>query len=143
MSRNIDFISDLHMEINGNCQDDLEWPEGNTTRDILILGGDTLCYRHFDPKRTDAESRGLRRRFDRFLSEKCQNYDLIVFIPGNHEYYGYHVEGADAEFQERMRMYDDRLFVMNNNIFHDHDFILVGATFWTGFSAPSDRDWET
>jgi len=134
---NIDFVSDMHMEINGNVTDQIKFKDG-TKNDVLILAGDTTCYRFFDSKRTDASSRSMRRRFEKFIVEDCHRYEYILFIPGNHEYYGFYMEDADEWFEDKLQMIDRRLVMFNNKWFHNNYCSIIGSTFWTSFSDPSD-----
>lgn len=137
---NVDFVSDLHMEINGNVTQQTKIPEGERTdEDILILAGDITCYRYFNPNRTDPESRSMRKRFAHFIQEKCGHYKHILYIPGNHEYYGTYFEGADDEFQHRMDMIDGRIIVANNYVHKSHPGLaIICSTFWMGFASPGD-----
>jgi UDP-2,3-diacylglucosamine pyrophosphatase LpxH len=129
---NIDYMSDLHMEINGNVAEQIMIPKG-TSDDVLILDGDITCYRYFDPNRTDSESRGMRKRFAKFIHEKCGHYKKIIYIPGNHEYYGFYMDGADEWFQRQIEMIDSRLEVFNNKSYVNEKFTIIGSTFWVGF----------
>jgi UDP-2,3-diacylglucosamine pyrophosphatase LpxH len=133
MSKYIDFISDLHIEINGNSEQDIIFYKKKTTDDILILGGDITCYRFFNPKRTDPEGRSQRKRFIKFLQTQCSHYKSILYIPGNHEYYGHFWEGADQLFQERIEKLDNRVIVMQNDTYTDEDVTIFGSTLWTDF----------
>ena len=134
---NIDFISDLHMEINGNVTSHIKFKDG-TKNDVLILVGDRLCYRVFDPARTDSTSRSMRKRFTKFIVEDCHRYEYILYIPGNHEYYGFYMEGADDWFGNKLEMIDRRLVMFNNKWFHSKYCNIIGSAFWTSFSDPSN-----
>jgi len=123
----IDYISDLHMEINGNLR--LEWPKEKA--DILVLVGDIICYRFFEPHRTDSEARSIKKRFNKFVKEDCADYKHIYFVPGNHEYYGLDHVGADTDFKKRLSEIDSRCKLLQNDISTHDDVIIFGATLWT------------
>lgn len=129
MTLKIDFLSDLHMEINPNPR--LLWPKepGN----VLILGGDTTCYRFFDPRRTDADSRSMRKRFDRLMEFTFNHYERVLYLPGNHEYYGYTFIGADEEFSKRTLTANWCMQVVNNDVIVIDDVVIICATLWTDF----------
>lgn len=134
----IDFCSDLHTEINSSVLDAIRVPEDRTNDDTLVLAGDILCYRYFHPHRTDSDARSAKKNLLRFLEKKCAHYKDIIFIPGNHEYYGFYMEGADQWFQDIIRTYDGRVIVLQDDHIVRDNFVLCGSTFWTSFSTPDD-----
>ncbi len=123
----IDYCSDLHMEINSNVQDHVK--PVDQTGDILILAGDITCYRFFNPKRTDNEARSMRKRFARFINS--QPHEHILWLPGNHEYYGTQFHGMVEYIKELCESYDPRLKAINNEVFMFKDLNLYCCTFWT------------
>jgi Icc-related predicted phosphoesterase len=127
----IDFISDLHVEINGPPKW-LTWPDERG--EILILAGDITCFRFFQDHRVDAESRTQRNQLKKFLENECSTYERIIWIPGNHEYYGYHL-GCEDQMQTYMRKeIDDRITIAQDSLIDlDYDTTLFAATLWTDF----------
>lgn len=128
----VDYISDLHMELNSNVR--LTKQKGG---DVLILAGDITCMRFFHPNRTDAESRGMKKRFKSLLWETFADYKKIYYLPGNHEYYGHHFVKADDRFKDIIESYDPRLEFVNNvsKFYSDDDrhVMFIFSTLWTDF----------
>jgi hypothetical protein len=79
----IKVVSDLHLECceHGHGIPDLGKGE------VLILGGDILCARHFK------KNGPLNRIYSDFLNKCVQNFDEVLYLAGNHEAYGYNYEG--------------------------------------------------
>ena len=71
----IQYMSDLHLEFRENSRfvKELEIP---VTGDVLVLAGDTMYLRD-----TTAP-------LGRFWKWASANYQEVLLIPGNHEYYG-------------------------------------------------------
>jgi hypothetical protein len=77
-------VSDLHLECceHGHGVPDLG--EG----EVLILGGDILCARHFK------KDGPLKAVYTNFLKKCADNFMHVLYIAGNHEAYGYNYEGT-------------------------------------------------
>lgn len=131
----IDFISDLHMEINRNLR--LKKQPGG---DVLILAGDITCMRFFKPGRTDAEARSMQNRFREFISGFCEDYKHIFYLPGNHEYYNHYFHSADSDFRDIIETYDPRLKFVNNQSTSIDGVTLIFSTLWTNFN--NDNYWN-
>lgn len=113
-------ISDLHLEFceDGNGVPDLG--EGN----ILILGGDILCARHL---KKDGK---LIEVYNSFMYKCVENFDRVLFIPGNHEFYGYNYEGTLEVLRTYLNPHVD--FLHDSYVIID-DWVFIGSTFWTNF----------
>lgn len=113
-------ISDLHLEFceHGHGVPDLG--EG----EVLILGGDILCARHF--KRDGP----LKKVYDDFLQKCVNNFDWVLYVKGNHEAYGYNYEGTHDVLKEHL---PDGIHLMENSVVKVKDIIFIGATLWTDF----------
>ena len=77
-------VSDLHLE---TCEYGHGVPDLGSG-EILILGGDILCARHFK------KDGNLKKVYNDFLQKCVKNFDEVLYINGNHEFYGYNVEGT-------------------------------------------------
>ena len=126
----IDYVSDLHLEINGSAQDCVK--PRDSEGDILLLVGDITCYRYFKPERTDSESRSMKKRFQKFIQD--QPHKEIFLIPGNHEYYGFYFEGADKWMDGILRSIDPRLRILQNELIIRNGVAIFGATLWTNMN---------
>ena len=121
----IDFISDLHLEMNNNPSLSIE--EGG---DILLLLGDITCLRYFEPHRTDADARKNIERFSNLLQGPFGHYKKILYIPGNHEYYGHDILGAKNSLIENI---DDRIVFHDRITYNQDGVLIIMATLWTNF----------
>jgi len=111
--------SDLHLEHYSACQ---VFPVGEG--DVLILAGDILCARHF---KTDGYIHSI---YDNFLYECSKNYDKILYVFGNHEYYGYNVEGAKKKILSNL---PSNFQVLDNDTVKIGVWNFIGFTLWTDF----------
>jgi predicted phosphodiesterase len=87
---NITLLSDLHLEFNNPVQPG----EG----EVLVLAGDITTV---DTVKKDAA----------FFKSASDNYDLVIYIPGNHEYYHSDINDAWRIVTEQI---DDRVVTLND-----------------------------
>lgn len=116
----IAYGSDLHL--------DLDFPEHHrllSDAPYLILAGDTMESRKID-KATD---------FFQFLSD---NYEKVVFIAGNHEYYGSRIDKTDNKLKEFASKFPNVVF-LQNEITMLGNVKVFGATFWTDMGTEMDK----
>ena len=113
-------VSDLHLECceHGHGVPDLG--EG----EVLILGGDILCARHF---KKDGPLRGV---YNDFLKKCSDNFMHVLYIAGNHEAYGYNYEGTWNVLKEHL---PDGIHLMEDSVVKISDWVFIGCTFWTDF----------
>lgn len=116
----IKVVSDLHLETccQGHGVPDLG--QG----DVLILGGDILCARHFKKDGT------LQKVYNDFLKNCADNFNWVLYITGNHEAYGYNYEGAWNVLKESL---PEGVHLMENSVIKISDWTFLGATLWTDF----------
>lgn len=112
-------LSDLHLEHFVAAQ---VYPVGEG--DVLILAGDILCAKHF---KTDGY---LRRVYDRFIDDCSKRYNKVLYVFGNHEYYGYNYEGTKRKIKENLPY---NFHVLDNNTVKIEDWNFIGFTLWTDF----------
>lgn len=113
-------VSDLHLE---TCEDGNGVPnigEG----DVLILGGDILCARHF---KTNGP---LHKVYDDFLQKCVKNFDYVLYVLGNHEAYGYNWEGTHKVLEENL---PEGIHLMENEYVKIKDWVFLCCTLWTDF----------
>lgn len=125
----IQVVSDLHLEFRSslktlNCI--------KPTARILALAGDICCC-------TDDAAFST---YKRFIEEILPLYDLIIHVPGNHEYYNspdVKVGVTINEVDERVRKYfketSNKLVYLNNNsisfLVGSERYRIIGSTLWT------------
>lgn len=112
-------FSDIHLEhfIPGQ-----KFPIGSG--DVLILAGDILNAKHF---KTNGY---LRELYLKFLDDASTNYKDIIYIFGNHEYYGYNYEGALNKIQMNV---PTNFHILNNKLITINNWNFIGFTLWTDF----------
>lgn len=106
-------MSDLHLEF-GPPPGDLVIPDA----DICICAGDI-----FDG--------GVARSID-WLGENITPSMPVIFVPGNHEYFGSSIKEGLAAGYEAAERYE-HLFLLNGDVVLFDDFRFVGATMWANF----------
>lgn len=111
----IQFLSDIHLNINYgfSCQ-----PPKNGLSTGLIIAGDL----------TTAKDSDL---FDKFLFEIYKSYTWILFILGNHDYWGSSLTKAKDSFDFMTNSYENVYLMTDRKVFYLDDKVLFGDTFWT------------
>lgn len=124
MNRQINSMSDLHLEFGGN----LELPGG----DILLLPGDVCIADYLRPERTDKHARIHRDRYKLFFDKECSKYNSVYYIMGNHEHY--HGVLDDNYYHLKDFLKDTNVNVLDNEFVDiDQDWVLFGGTMWTDY----------
>jgi predicted phosphohydrolase len=116
----IKLVSDLHLEM---CEQGDGVPDLGSG-EILILGGDILCARHF---KTNG---ALHKVYDDFLQRCVDNFEHVLYIAGNHEAYGYNYEGSWDVLKEHL---PKEIHLLENDFIKIKDWVFLGATLWTDF----------
>lgn len=116
----IKVCSDLHLEFceRGDGVPDLR------SGDVLILGGDILCVKHF---KTDGR---LHEVYDTFLKKCSDNFNHVLYIAGNHEAYGYNYEGSWNVLRENL---PSNVHLLENDYVKINNWTFIGCTLWTDF----------
>ena len=116
----ITVVSDLHLEC---CEYEHELPNLGSG-EVLILGGDIFCARHFK------KNGNHQKNYKRFLDRCVNNFDTILYIAGNHEAYGYNYEGTWDVLKENL---PHGIHLMENSVVRVSNWVFIGSTFWTDF----------
>jgi predicted phosphodiesterase len=116
----IKVVSDLHLEACEYNQGVPDLGEG----EVLILGGDILCARHFK------KDGPLKKVYKDFLQRCVDNFDWVLYLAGNHEAYGYNYEGTWNVLAEHL---PDGIHLMENSVVKIQDWNFIGSTLWTDF----------
>jgi len=120
MKMKIKVVSDLHLECCENNHGVPDLGEG----EVLILGGDILCARHFK------KNGPLKKVYDDFLQKCVKNFDEVLYLAGNHEAYGYNYEGTWDVLAEHL---PKGIHILENDFVKIKDWVFLGATLWTDF----------
>jgi hypothetical protein len=113
-------VSDLHLEACENNHGVPDLGEG----EVLILGGDILCARHFK------KDGPLHKVYDDFLQKCVKNFDEVLYIQGNHEHYSFHYDTTWKVLKEHL---PSSIHLLENDFVKIKDWVFLGATLWTDF----------
>lgn len=108
-------MSDLHNEFNTFEIQSL--PEDKDT--ILILAG-------------DIDVHGRIKSLGKFLAETAQRFKSVLYVMGNHEYYGGSLIGTPIKIRECITDTRNVHFLEDQSVAFD-DVLFVGSTLWTDF----------
>lgn len=108
--------SDLHLE--GNCI-----PSGLGSNsdhvDLVVLAGDIAV------KNLDISLQDIR---------ECYRKVPILFVPGNHEYYGYDFDERNEQMESICAKHDI-LMLSDGVVYSSDDYQFFGSTLWSDMSA--------
>lgn len=110
-----DLISDIHLDANRNMLPVWELVP-NEGSDVLIICGDL------------AEISNIHLIRD-FLKEARLMYEKVIYLAGNHEYYGTSIQHGDEKLEDLCARCGVNFFQKTSLIIDDYAFI--GATLWT------------
>ena len=88
-------VSDIHLEYYKNVT--LNNTEGS---DLLILAGDIGC--------------GISSVLDLFIKDCCKKYNNVIYILGNHEFYGFDITDVVNHWNEMSRDIENLHFLNNS-----------------------------
>lgn len=127
----IKVISDLHLEILSETTiEHLGMRVAKTPADVLVMAGD-IC-----PLKS--------KRWKTFLDQCDHAFGFIIWVPGNHEYYGSNVKMAIQIHRRRVSEWNEersyrttnhgRLeFLDNEAMIWNNQVQFIGSTLWTDF----------
>ncbi len=118
--------SDLHLEHfhPGEMLDFIVNP--GEAIDVLILAGDIFTAKKF---KTEGY---LSELYCDFLNHCSKNFQNVLYVAGNHEAYGYHLESSHKKLREVLSEYPNIHFMENDKFILDN-WVFLGATLWTNF----------
>lgn len=89
---------------------------------------------YLSDRRTDAESRKIKKRIDAFIEESLSQYKQVFHIMGNHEYYHGIWEMVPKEFKEYWNKKAPQVTVLDKgSVQLSEGLRLWGGTLWTDF----------
>jgi Icc-related predicted phosphoesterase len=123
----VQIVSDLHIEYNNNnYYDPLNFI--TPSADILILAGDIgSLYKHFQLKD--------------FLIKICKHFQIVLYVPGNHEYYiTQNIQPVSMD-QLISRLYDikaeiNNLYILDRASIQIGNVCIAGCTLWSDINIP-------
>lgn len=120
----IQVVSDLHLEF-----DDVVIPNGGA--DVLVLSGDIATAKSLGEKTKDSVSDGkLFMRYRDFFTRVSRDFAHVVYVAGNHEFYGSTYETGLRSLRNFCASFDNVYFLDDAHI-DIEDTRFIGATLWT------------
>lgn len=118
----VTYCSDLHLEFS-----DYEIHNVDNA-DVLILAGDIMPISRL---KTDIESVkfGNISRFLKFIDQVTNLYKHVIWVMGNHEYYGADITEL-SELKQAFKCYSN-LYILENEIVKLDGVTFIGGTMWT------------
>lgn len=113
-------VSDLHLEFLNSFE---EIPDLGTA-DILVLAGDIFPAKYL---KTNGK---LKDIYLQFLDKCSKDFLHILYVLGNHCYYGYNYEGAKKKIKENL---PHNFHILDNDTIKIGDWNFIGFTLWTDF----------
>lgn len=122
----IQVVSDLHLEFG-------DFDVKNGGADVLVLAGDILTAKHLYNKDDGSDTTNkLFIRFRDFLRRVSKEFKWVVYVPGNHEYYGFKWTKTTTTLHKYCAQFPNVIF-MNAEFFVLEDVTFIGGTLWTDF----------
>jgi Icc-related predicted phosphoesterase len=117
-------MSDLHLEFDADF-----FPKNEEKADLLMLNGD-ICMGAYLDKSINSPYYVKSLDFLNFF-EFCSNeYENVLYIPGNHEYYRGYIDRTDDTIRNYLSVFPNIHF-LNNQKWEKDGITFLGATLWT------------
>jgi predicted phosphohydrolase len=117
----LQYCSDLHLEFRENWDYLKEHPL-QPNGDILMLAGDIVPF-------------DLQEKYNDFFDYISDSFDLVYWLPGNHEYYHSDAVMRSGIFQEKIR---NNVHLVNNVSFQHGNVKLIFSTLWSRISPANE-----
>ena len=119
----LSIYSDLH--INFDTGDTpLELPGG----DVLLLCGDVVEAGHIRIAQNTGRGISTLDAYQEFLDCELTKYEQVLYVFGNHEYYGHDFSTARQRIEPLL---PPNVTILQNNYVKVEDYLIWGATMWT------------
>jgi hypothetical protein len=122
----VSIVSDLHLEFS-----DIELPGG----DILVMAGDIFVASRLQGNKTDADSRKLRKRFERFARVELGKYEKSIHVNGNHENYHGCIEDSSKIIKDFLCEFAPNAVNLDNESVVIDGVAFLGTTLWANCGA--------
>lgn len=115
MTHRIQVLSDLHLEASIRTR---VFQIPDVGADVLVLAGDI----HNGLQGLD------------YLAKHNSRYHRVIYVPGNHEFYGHDIETLHAQMKDKVKdLGMSNVHVVNNEVVSFRDIDFVCSTLWTDF----------
>lgn len=119
----IQYCSDLHLEFPMNKKYVEKHPI-ELVGDILILAGDILPFE-------------LHKKQTAFIDYIADHFEMVYWIPGNHEYYGYDLATVTDPLLEKLR---SNVWLVNNQAVNYKNVNFICSTLWSKINVVNALD---
>lgn len=116
-------MSDLHLEFNHKFR-----ATNPYDADILMLNGD-ICVADYLTRSKESTKYYLGEIIRDFFKQASDNYQYVIYVPGNHEHY--HGTFLDTVRILREELNHPNLTILDNSSMIIDDYKIIGATLWT------------
>ena len=128
----IHYCSDLHLDFKELTLRDEDYGE------VLILAGDILELRSlgsYGPDCSFVEGRNynMSRRYWGFLREVCERFRHVVYVMGNHEYYGGRWDKCQEVFFN-LHKFSSNIYPLEREAVDINGVRVLGSTLWTSMN---------
>lgn len=113
-------ISDIHIEFHTKW----ELPDPGEG-DVLVLAGDIISAKYL---KTNGDN---KQKALEFFDRCSKNYKHIIYIEGNHSFYGCRYE---TTFNDVKSVLPDNFIHLENDWVKIEDYVFLGAVCWTNFN---------
>jgi predicted phosphohydrolase len=110
----IQYCSDLHLEFPANSKFIKKHPL-EPVGEVLILAGDILPF-------------GLHKMYTNFIDFIADHFEMVYWVPGNHEYYGYDLATVADPLLEKLR---SNVWLVNNQVVDYKNVSIICSTLWS------------
>ena len=114
----IRLLSDLHHEFMSAKEEKAQPYFEYRGEDVLVLAGDIAS--------------GSTNVMDTIKRFKAAGFPEVIYVPGNHEYYGTSIRDFNAKMALKSAR-DDTVHFMNPGCTIINDVVFIGAPLWTNF----------
>ena len=113
----IQYCSDLHLEVPENKKF-LDKHPVLPVGEVLLLAGDILPF-------------SLNKKQSAFIDYVADNFEIVYWVPGNHEYYGYDLGTVADPLLEKIR---SNIWLVNNQTVQHKNVNFICSTLWSRIS---------
>lgn len=110
----IQYCSDLHLEMPDN-EKYIKRHLLDAVGEVLVLAGDILPF-------------GLHKKQHEFIDRIAGNFEMVYWVPGNHEYYGYDAATVTNPLLEKLR---SNVWLVNNKVVAHNGVNFICTTMWS------------
>lgn len=122
--------SDLHLEFDNQHGEPFRIP--NAGSDVLILSGDICVAEHFT--RGEASPyQALAQAYRNFFAYCSDNFNQVIYIPGNHEHYRSKLSETYNTIGEQLQTFSNIAWLDGEHIDYA-GYRFFGATLWTNLN---------